>query len=325
MYIYYVLSFILPLVIMIFATPKLTKLAYKINYIEKVKLDSERKIHTDPKPYLASVGMFIAFWISYIIFVPHINTRTILIFISSLLIYIIGTIDDWFKIKEKDFHFLPKMIVQLIACILIYVSGIKFNGITNPFNDQYILFPDWIQFFLTIIWMFGIITVINFSDGMDGLAGGITFISAGTLFIVSAATGNYNSSIMSVILMGICLGYLKYNKFPAKILMGDSGATFLGFVLGLISLEGAFKQSTIISILVTFIALGLPIFDNIFVIFKRVKNKQPIYIGDSSQIHFRLLSTGLNQKQTVFVLYLICLCLNLIAVIILLLSFIFLK
>jgi UDP-N-acetylmuramyl pentapeptide phosphotransferase/UDP-N-acetylglucosamine-1-phosphate transferase len=173
---------------------------------------------------------------------------------------------------------------------------------------------------LTVIWLFGVTTVINFTDGLDGLAGGITCISACTLFVVALAKGQDVSALMSITLVGICLGYLRYNKFPAKILMGDAGATFLGFMLGIISLDGAFKQATLISIFIPILTLGLPIFDNIFVVFNRLREGKPIYVGDASQAHYRLLAKGLSQKQAVYVLYLVSVCLNLSAIILLLLK-----
>ena len=123
-----------------------------------------------------------------------------------------------------------------------------------------------------------------------------------------------------IILVGICLGYLKYNHFPAKILMGDAGATFLGFMLAIISLDGAFKQATLISILVPILALGVPIFDNLYVVMKRIKEKKPIYVGDASQAHFRLVAQGLTQKQAVHFLYQISICFNLGAIILFMLK-----
>lgn len=316
----YSLAFLFALTIMLGITPLLRKLAFKIGYIEKPNRNSERKIHKEPKPYLAAVGMFLTFWVSFAIFVRNFSKTTLLVFISSFLIFGIGMVDDWFKIKGKDLKALPKMIVQLFACSLIVKAGILLVGFTNPFDGSMIILPMWLQVLLTIMWLFGVTTVINFMDGMDGLAGGISCISACTLFVVALAKGNIISALMAVILMGICIGYLRYNKFPAKILMGDAGATFLGFILGLISLDGAFKQATVISIFVPVLALGLPIFDNIFVVFKRIKEGKPIYIGDTSQVHFRLLAKGLSQKQVVYFLYLVCLCLNLSAIILFLLK-----
>jgi UDP-N-acetylmuramyl pentapeptide phosphotransferase/UDP-N-acetylglucosamine-1-phosphate transferase len=311
----YVIAFVLSLSIMLVLTPLLRKLAIRFDYQEQPKADEERKIHTEAKPYLAGLGIFIAFWVCYLLIIRDISLKSWLLLLSSTMIFGIGMLDDWFKIKGSDLKALPKFLVQLAACILVYVAGVRFLGFTNVFNGQYILLPAWLQFTLTITWLIGVTTVINFMDGMDGLAGGLTCISACTLFVVALAKGNAYSAVMGIVLVGICLGYLKYNKFPAKILMGDAGATFLGFMLAIISLDGAFKQTTVVSIFVPVLALGLPIFDNIFVVFKRMRERKPIYIGDSSQIHYRLLSKGLTQKQVVMFLYLISISLNLLAII----------
>ncbi len=309
------------LVIMLLITPKLTKLAHKLNYIEKPNPGSERKIHMEDKAYLAGVGIFFTFWFCYFVFTGDFSRKSVVMVISSFLIWGIGMVDDWFKIRGGDLKALPKMLVQLSACvILVYFTNLKFLGITNPFDDSYVLFPVWLQFLLSVLWLFGVTTVINFSDGLDGLAGGISCISAGTLFVVSLARENSILAIMSITLVGICIGYLKYNKYPAKILMGDAGATFLGFILAIISLDGAFKQATVVSIFIPILALGLPIFDNIFVVIKRIREGRRIYVGDSSQIHYRLIAKGLTQKQTVYILYLVCICLNLSAIILLLIG-----
>ena len=313
-------AFTFSFLMMLFITPKLMQLAYKINYLEKPQLDNERKIHKEAKPYLAGVGLFFSFWITYFIISQTYSHKILIILLSSFLVFIIGMIDDTFKIKENDMKALPKMFFQLLACILVYSADIKFAGFTNPFDGSYVLLPTCLQFLLTILWLFGVTTVINFTDGLDGLAGGITGICSCTLFIVALFKDDMSSALMAIILVGICLGYLKYNKFPSKILMGDAGATFLGFILGIISLDGAFKQVTVISIFIPILVLGLPIFDNIFVLFKRLSEGRPIYVGDASQIHFRLLAKGFNQKQVVYMLYLTTACLNLSAILLLLLK-----
>jgi UDP-N-acetylmuramyl pentapeptide phosphotransferase/UDP-N-acetylglucosamine-1-phosphate transferase len=311
----YFIAFGLSLVMMLVLTPLLRKLAIKIDYQEKPK-EEDRKIHTEAKPYLAGLGIFVTFWVCYFLIIRDFSMKSMLLLLSSSMIFGVGMLDDWQKIKGKDLKAWPKLLVQLAACILVYVAGVRFFGFTNIFSGAYVALPSWLQFTLTITWLFGVTTVINFMDGMDGLAGGLSCISAGTLFLVALAKGNPYSAVMGIALVGTCLGYLKFNKFPSKILMGDAGATFLGFMLGLISLDGAFKQATMISIFVPVLALGLPIFDNLFVIFRRLKNHQPIYIGDSSQIHYRLLKKGLTQKQVVLYLYLVSISLNLLAIIV---------
>jgi len=311
----YVTAFLTALVVMLIATPQLRKLAFKIDYTEKPKSD-ERKIHKEAKPYLAGLGIFVTFWACYLLTIRDISSKTLLLLLASAMIFGIGMLDDWYKIKGSDLKALPKFIVQFVACVLVYLAGVKFRGFTNLLSGEYVLLPLWLQFVLTVTWLFGVTTVINFMDGMDGLAGGIVCISACTLFIVALGKNNAYSALMAIILVGVCLGYLRYNKFPAKILMGDAGATFLGFMLGLISLEGAFKQATVISIFVPVLALGLPIFDNIFVVLKRIVEKKPVYIGDTSQVHYRLLTKGYTQKQVVSLLYLVSLCFNLCAIIV---------
>lgn len=232
----------------------------------------------------------------------------------------IGTVDDWYKTRGKEFPVLPKLIVQVGAAVIVYKSGIVFQGFYNPLAGRFLTLPVYMQFVLSITWIFGVTTVINFIDGMDGLAGSISAISAVTLFVVAASKGQWDSAIMAVILVGVALGYLRYNKPPAKIYMGDAGATFIGFMLGIIALDGLFKQATVLSLFIPILALGVPIFDNIFVIIRRFVEGKPIYKADASQIHFRLLSAGLNQKQVVVFLCLISVCFSLTSIILLLLK-----
>lgn len=165
---------------------------------------------------------------------------------------------------------------------IVYVSGNAFTGFYNPFSGDYIVLPVILSFLLTIIWIFGVTTVINFSDGMDGLAGALTAISAITLFVVALAKGQSSSAIMAISLIGVTLAYLRYNKPPAKIFMGDAGATFLGFILAVIALDGAFKQATVLSLFIPILALGVPIFDNIFVVVKRFIQGKSIYQADAT-------------------------------------------
>jgi len=183
----------------------------------------------------------------------------------------------------------------------------------------------WFQYIATVIWLFGVTTVINFIDGIDGLAAGITTISGTTLYFValmnlSIISTARVSTYMAAALVGVASAFLIFNRHPARIFMGDSGATFLGFVLGTIAVEGTFKVATVVSLIVPILTLGLPIFDNLFVIFKRIKEGKPIYKADKSQVHFRLLEAGLNQKQTVLFLYLVSICFSLTSLIIMLLA-----
>ncbi len=308
----YILAFIVSFAVVVLLIPPLGRLAHRLDFVDKPREDVERKLHRQPIPLTASYAIFTGFFLTYIALTKEITWETAALVAGGMLLLTIGTVDDWYKTKGKDFPALPKMLVQVSAAVLVFASGIAFTGFVNPFNAEYVMLPIWLQFILTILWIFGVTTVINFSDGMDGLAGGLSAISAITLFIVALAKGQSDSALMSIILVGVTIGYLKYNKAPAKVFMGDAGATFLGFILAVIALDGAFKQATMLSIFIPILALGVPIFDNIFVVIKRFIQGKAIYQADASQAHYRLLRAGLNQNQVVGVLYLVstCLCLS---------------
>ena len=118
-----------------------------------------------------------------------ISKEAVGIFIGSALILGIGLVDDWYKSQGKELASLPKLIVQVSAAVVVYSYGIAFEGFNNPFTGQYINLPEWLRLILTILWIFGVTTVINFSDGIDGLAGGLSAISGGTLFVVAITLG----------------------------------------------------------------------------------------------------------------------------------------
>ena len=213
------------------------------------------------------------------------------------------------------------MIVQLLAAVIVFKSGISFEGFKNPFTDEYITLSPIVQFVLTITWIFGVTTVINWSDGMDGLAGGLSFISAMTFAATAIILGQPPSLLFSLITAGVVLAFLYYNRYPAKVFMGDSGANFLGFILSIIALDGAFKGATILSLMIPILALAVPIFDNIFVIFKRFSEGKPIYQADRSQIHYRLQEKGLNTNQIVRFISIISLTCSVISILLLLIKF----
>ncbi|MDD7793014.1 MraY family glycosyltransferase [Clostridium sp. 'White wine YQ'] len=295
--------------------PVLMKLFVKYDFLDK---PTERKKHKEPIPLCGGLGMFIGFFVMYFVFVGDFITKEkITVFIASLSILLIGLIDDFYKTRGKEFPIYPRFIVQILAAILVYRSGIAFSGFTNPFNGQYVELHVVVQFILTITWIFGVTTVINWSDGMDGLAGSLSTISSTTLFVVALAMRQPESAMMCIILVGSILGFLKYNRHPAKVFMGDSGANFLGFILGIIALDGAFKQATVMSLIIPILALGVPIFDNLFVIFKRYAEGKPIYQADRSQIHFRLQEKGLTTNQIVLYICAISMCLSIISIVLL--------
>lgn len=275
--------------------PIFINISFQLDFTDK---PTERKKHKKSTSLVGGLCMYISFFIIYLFFsYKYKIENSIYIFLGATLILLIGLVDDYYKARKKEFSIMPRVIVQILSASLIFSIGIVFKGFTNPLNGEFIFFHPLIQYFFTITWIFGLTTVVNWSDGMDGIAGSIVSISSITLFFVSLVKDQYDSAITAVILLGGVLGFLKFNKYPAKIFMGDSGANFLGFMLSIIALEGSFKQATLISVIIPFIVLGIPIFDNIFVIIKRFINGKEIYKADKSQLHYRLQKRGLNKKQ----------------------------
>ena len=306
------ISFIIVLII----SPLFKKLAENRGFVD---VPTDRKKHSNPTPLIGGAAMYLGFSVAYLLFnvigdLKNGDFKSLSIFIGGTLVLLIGIVDDYFKTRGKEFSVFPRAITQLFAATLVFMAGVRFEGI------NYVLFPWYFQYILTVIWIFGVTTIINWSDGLDGLAGGLTAISGGTLFICAVYKGQPDSAMMAVILIGAVLAFLKYNFFPAKIFMGDSGATFLGFMLASISLFGTFKQATVVSVFIPVLALGLPIIDNVFLVIKRALNKQPVYKADAGQLHHRLIEKGMTVKQVVVMLFLISICFNLTSIIVMLYS-----
>lgn len=308
----YFIEFIISFLLVAILLPILMKLSTKIGFTDK---PTKRKKHKKVTPLCGGLAMFIGFFALYYFVEKENGYQSIWIFISSLLILIIGLVDDFYKSKGKEFPIFPRLIIQILAAVLVFNAGVAFKGFTNPFTGQYVVLGTFLQFVLSITWMFGVTTVINWSDGMDGLAGGISLVSSTTFFIAAIILGQVYSASISIILAGSICGFLIYNKYPAKVFMGDSGANFLGFILSIIALDGAFKQATVLSLLLPILALAVPIFDNLFVIFKRFNEGKPVYQADRSQMHFRLEEKGLTKPQIVnFIIgiSIVCACISII-------------
>ena len=196
----------------------------------------------------------------------------------------------------------PKFLGQIFAAsIIVFWSGLQVEFINLPFGGvlEFGIFS--IPF--TILWIVGIINAINLIDGLDGLAGGVSSIALITISIMAILNKDIFVATIALTVTGATIGFLKYNFHPAKVFMGDTGAMFLGYIIAVISLQGLFKNVTMISFIVPVIILGVPISDTFFAIIRRVVNKTPISAPDKSHLHHCLLNIGFTHKQTVILIY----------------------
>jgi UDP-GlcNAc:undecaprenyl-phosphate GlcNAc-1-phosphate transferase len=227
--------------------------------------------------------------------------------IGSTLIVGLGIIDDIKELRPKQ-----KLLGQLAVAMVPIIFGTRIQFVTNPFGGGMIHVAGW-GIPLTIIWVVAVVNVINLIDGLDGLCAGVSSIASMALFSIAAQRGFSNLGIATLALAGASVGFLRYNFNPAKVFMGDTGSMFLGFVLAVVSLEGAFKSAATIALTVPIIILGIPIFDTLFAIIRRYRRGQPIYTADKEHLHHRLVALGLSQKSAVLVIYFMCAVLGLTA------------
>lgn len=296
----------------------LGKVALKIGFVDR---PTQRKTHDRPIPMLAGIGIFLAFFITYLFFYRgDLTLKHYVICAAAFLILAVGMVDDWFKTRSKEFSAFPRLIVYAVSASLVYFAGCRFTGMNLFWMGGYVVFPEIVQYLLTVTWILGLTVVVNWMDGIDGLAGGISCISAVTFFVISIVKGQADSAMMSVVLACAILGYLKYNLPPAKVYMADSGATFIGFMLAVISLEGAFKQVTMVTVLIPLLAVFVPVFDNLRVIVVRMKKGKKIYAADKEQIHHKLVSRGMDVRQVDKLLFLSSGCFSVLSLILLMLN-----
>ncbi|WP_141709301.1 MraY family glycosyltransferase [Desulfuribacillus stibiiarsenatis] len=315
----YVFSFFTAFLITYAFVPITRKIAIRLGIVDK---PNGRKIHADPIPLLGGLAIFLGLGVSALLFIPM-NQKIVTLFLAGSLVLMVGIIDDWNKAHGKDFPAWPKLIVQVISATVLYYGGIRILGIRGfMFDDQVTWqFFSIISFFLTILWIVAIMNMLNFLDGMDGLAAGISAISAMTLFLIALIQKQEILALLSIALLGTTLGFLKYNFHPAKIFMGDAGALFLGCILAGVSIEGAFKGATILTLFVPLFVFGVPIFDTLYVMFRRWRENRPIYVADKGHVHHRLMKLGLSQPHIVTFIYVVGICFSLLSLVIILLIY----
>lgn len=321
------IAFLLAFITSFVVTPYTMRLAHKIGAID---IPDKRKIHKKPIPRLGGLAIISGFIVSiiYLLIVLNIENTIQLngieqygikllgFFIGILILGITCFIDD-----SKNIPALLKLLAQVLAAIIVVMCGVKIDIIAIPLLEKNINLSNIVSYIFTIGWIVGITNAINLIDGLDGLSSGISLISCISLLIIFATNG---SSILSIILItalaGGIVGFLPFNFNPAKTFVGDVGSNFLGFSLAVISILGVAKTYTVLVLIAPLIVLGLPIFDTIFAIFRRIikgKSLKAVFKPDKGHLHHRLMAKGYTQKQAVLILYGLSATLGMFAIILL--------
>jgi len=275
-------------------------------HLKIVDLPDERKIHKKPMPKLGGLAIYISYvLIIFINFDFSIELKGVII--GGTIILLVGLIDD---IKSLSASW--KLAGQVCATFVLMLCKVKLNILPD------IWWGNVGEIVLTFIWVAGITNAVNFFDGMDGLAAGLTAICSLSFFIVAQITGQSYLGYLTIVLAGSCLGFLRFNFKPASIFLGDAGSTFLGFTLAGVAIMGGWAENNPkVALSLPILILSIFIFDITYITIarilrRRVKSfKEWIEYTGKDHLHHRLVSLGFTETQTVLLIYLITLCLGL--------------
>jgi UDP-GlcNAc:undecaprenyl-phosphate GlcNAc-1-phosphate transferase len=287
------LAFGLALVIALLATPVAGALAWRIGAIDEPR---QRGLHQFPTPRLGGLAILLAVAVSALIWLPH-DHQTRGILIGAGVIALVGAFDDLLELSA-DF----KLIGQLLAAVVPVAAGVRVENFTLPFVHRVDLTtPE--SYVLTILGIVALMNVVNFIDGVDGLAAGVCTIAAGTFAAIALSLNRDTAGVLAMITAGASLGYLRHGFHPASIFLGDSGSNLLGYLLGVVVVQGALKTNALVALAFPLVILAVPILDSSFVIAKRIKYRKPIYKADRWHFHHRFANIGFSQRKTALYIY----------------------
>ena len=302
----YIAAFACAFAITLVTTPFAKWLSAKVGAIDYPK---DRGVHKKPMPRMGGVAIVLGFLITVLMgyfFDRSMSPKQFAGFIVGAgIIAVLGMIDDM-----KDLPAKLKFCVQIVAALIVIFSGTQIQIVLWPVTAtlQKLSIP------ITLVWIVGVTNAVNLIDGLDGLAAGVTGIAALSLMVLCIMTGTTTAVVLTAALAGACLGFLPRNFNPAEIFMGDTGSTFLGFVLAVTSILGVFKGYALLALVVSIFCIGLPIFDTIFAMLRRMAKHQPIMQADRGHLHHKLIDHGFSQKKAVLIMYAISFFLGLLAI-----------
>jgi UDP-GlcNAc:undecaprenyl-phosphate/decaprenyl-phosphate GlcNAc-1-phosphate transferase len=273
-------------------TPLVARFARRIGAVDSLKA---RGLASEATPLLGGLAIFAGALIAGLLFMPD-NERVRGVLAAAALITLVGAIDDW-----RDLPPWGKLVGQLAAALILVNADVVVRNITFPFLGA-LDFGD-LGGPLTVLGLVAVMNVVNFSDGVDGLAAGVCAISAIAFAIIAFDLHRDAAGILAAITAGAALGFLIHNFHPASVFMGDCGSNLLGLLLGAVVVEGSLKTNALVALIAPLVVLAVPFLDTGFVVAKRIKYRRPVYRGDSNHFHHRFHRMGFSQRKTVLYLY----------------------
>jgi UDP-GlcNAc:undecaprenyl-phosphate/decaprenyl-phosphate GlcNAc-1-phosphate transferase len=286
------IAFVLALALTAAVTPLVARLARRVGALDPVQ---ERGLASEPTPLLGGLAILAGVLVAGSLLLPA-TTAMRGILIAALLITVVGLLDDLIDLPPQ-----LKLLGQVAAGLICVLSGVRVDDFTFPFVGRVDLGD--LGGPLTLIGLVLIMNVVNFSDGVDGLAAGVCAIAAVGFAVIAFDLHEDAAGILAACTAGAALGFLVHNFHPASVFMGDSGSNLLGLLLGGVIVEGSLKTNALIALVVPLVILAVPFLDTGFVLAKRIKYRRPVYRGDSNHFHHRFHRMGFSQRKTVLYLY----------------------
>src|SRR5688500_11370027 len=258
-----------------------------------------RRINRRPIPRLGGLAIFLGILVPALAFLD-LSGESRGVLLGAAIATVVGAVDDFRGLSPP-----VKLAGQVLAAAMPPVFGVWIDHFTFPLLGVVDL-PAGVGVPLSMLFIVAVMNMVNFLDGLDGLAAGVCAIAGATYAVLALSLGKADPAILSAIVAGACLGFLRHNFFPARIFMGDSGALCLGFILASVSIQGLLKTASTVVLVFPLLVLAVPIIDTSFVVAKRIKHGLPVYAADRSHLHHRFLNIGFSQRRAAVTMWLWC-------------------
>jgi UDP-GlcNAc:undecaprenyl-phosphate/decaprenyl-phosphate GlcNAc-1-phosphate transferase len=289
---------LLACVIVVLLTPAVGGMARMLGVVDRPEA---RRLNRRPVPRLGGLALFFGIFIPALAFLD-LNQETRGLLLGAAVATTVGAIDDF-----RGLRWWEKLAGQTAAAAIPVGFGIWVHRFTFPILGIHVL-PKWVGMPLSVLWIVAIMNMVNFLDGLDGLAAGVSAISAFTftLIALSLPRPEIAAAVLSAIVLGASVGFLRHNFYPARIFMGDSGALLLGFVLASIPLQGLLKTASIVTLFFPLLVLAVPILDTSFVVLRRLKYGESPFTADQTHLHYRFLRRGFTERRAALTIWAWC-------------------
>jgi UDP-GlcNAc:undecaprenyl-phosphate GlcNAc-1-phosphate transferase len=290
-------GFLVALGVVLLLTPAVGRVGRILGIVDEP--GERRRVHLTAIPRLGGIALFLGIFVPALAFLSLGGAyRGILL--GAAIAVTVGLVDDF-----RGLPWWGKLGGQGAAAAVAIGFGVTIDRFTFPYLGIQSL-PDWLGAPASFLWIVAVMNMVNFLDGLDGLAAGICAIAGGTFAVISLSLGKPDAAILAAIVAGACFGFLRHNFYPARIFMGDSGAMLLGFVLATLAIQGLLKTAATVALFFPLFVLAIPIIDTSFVVARRLKYREKIYVADQAHLHHRFLRRGFTQRRAALTMYAWC-------------------